>query len=502
MPNLPSERSLHPLSFLFELAAHGRELLLPGIFLLFAGARGSERWQIWAMVLFVPYALAAVVRAFVFRYRLEPEELVLRSGLVFRQVRHVPYKRVQNIDAIQNVLHRLLGVVQVRLETAGGEEPEAKLNVVSAAAFDELRAVIVAARGQAVPIEQQRATAAEPILRLPPGELVKCGLIQGRGLLVIGALFGLLWETGMLDQLTAALSGRRTAVRGVIRPLVRGLFGQGIPLGTIVMTLAAGLAAVLIVTRIFSVCWTLVRLHGFTLRKIADDVRADFGLLTRVAATVPVRRIQSVTILNGPLHRLFDRASVHVDTAGGERDQAVQLQRQWLAPVIPRGEVTRLLREVLPSVDTSAVEWRRVDPRGVRRARFAWLVLATMTSLTLIMLLGWWTLLGFALMMAIGELDARKSVAAMRWAMTDSGVFYRSGWLWRRETIAPFSKIQAVSVNETPFDRRLAMASVSVDTAGTSEGSHRIHVPYLSRPIADGLATQLAAQAARTTFRW
>ena len=502
MPNPPSERRLHPLSFVFELAAHGRDLLLPGFFVLFAGARGSESWQIWAMVLFVPYAVAAVARTFVFRYVLGPEELVLRSGLVFRQTRHVPYKRIQNIDAIQNVLHRALGVVQVRLETAGGEEPEAKLNVVSGAAFEELRGVVLAARGQMTTAGEEQAPAAEPLLRLTAGELVKCGLIQGRGLLVIGAVFGLLWETGMLDQATSALSGRRTAVRGFIRPLVRGMVGQGIPLGTIAISLVAGLGSVLIVTRIFSVGWTLVRLHGFTLRKIADDLRADFGLFTRVAATIPVRRIQSVTILNGPLHRLFDRVSVHVDTAGGESDRAVQLQRQWLAPVMPRADVTRLLREVLPSVETSGVAWQPVDPRGVRRARLSWLVLAAMNSLLLILLLGWWTLLVFAIVMAIGELDSRKSVAAMGWAATESGIFFRSGWLWRQETIAPFSKIQAVALHETPFDRRLQMASVSVDTAGTGQGSHRIDVPYLSRPVADVLATQLAAQAARTTFRW
>jgi putative membrane protein len=106
------------------------------------------------------------------------------------------------------------------------------------------------------------------------------------------------------------------------------------------------------------------------------------------------------------------------------------------------------------------------------------------------------------ILLGIGELNARKGVRALGWSVTDSGVFFRSGWLWRRRTVAPFPKVQAVSVRESPFDRRFRMASVSVDTAGRDEQGHRITVPYLARTTADAIAADVAAQAARTTFRW
>jgi membrane protein YdbS with pleckstrin-like domain len=46
------------------------------------------------------------------------------------------------------------------------------------------------------------------------------------------------------------------------------------------------------------------------------------------------------------------------------------------------------------------------------------------------------------------------------------------------------------------------MGRVRVDTAGASERSHRVDIPYLARDVADRLYTRLAAQAANTTFRW
>ena len=69
--------------------------------------------------------------------------------------------------------------------------------------------------------------------------------------------------------------------------------------------------------------------------------------------------------------------------------------------------------------------------------------------------------------------------------------------------VAPLGKIQVVAVHESPFDRRLRMAGVVVDTAGASGESHRVRIPYLSRDTADRLAAgSLAVHAARSTFRW
>ena len=527
MTSPPSDRPLHPLSFVFAMFAHGRQLLVPGLLVLFAGARGGEDWQIWAMALFIPLTISAIVRVRLFRYRLGPDEVVIRSGVFFRQERHIPYHRIQNVDAIQNVVHRMLGVIDVRLETAGGEEPEAHLSVVSVAAFEELRESVKAGRSRVpagvaagdaaaaeraaaglstddtlAPADAAAARAGVELLRLPARELALCGLIQGRGLLAVGALFGILWEIGLLDRVTSAIFGSQAAGGGVVRQIVKAMFGQGVPQPAKIAWTLAAFAALVVATRVLSVGWALVRLHGFTLRRIGDDLRADFGLFTRVAATIPVRRIQSVTVHEGPIHRWFDRVSVHVDTAGGDSGESVRLQREWLAPVIHRDRVFSLLQQILPGLDTSAVDWQPVDPRGVRRERVRWLVTAMLAAAFGVLLLRWWTPVLIAGVALLGEVDSRKGVRAVGWGLTPTGFCFRSGWMWRRRTFAPVSKIQAVAVHESPFDRRLRMASLEVDTAGTSEDRHEIAVPYLPRATADALAAQLAARAGRTIFKW
>ena len=78
----------------------------------------------------------------------------------------------------------------------------------------------------------------------------------------------------------------------------------------------------------------------------------------------------------------------------------------------------------------------------------------------------------------------------------------RSGWLWQQTTLARVNKIQAVTLHQSPFDRRASMARVRADTAGATELSPRIDIPYLDGEVARGLHDRLAAQAANTAFRW
>ena len=147
---MPSEQRLHPATLLFDLAGHAKRFAVPALVVIFGAVAINRRaggrfgrmpdgWEAWLLVLFVPATLASIARYLSFRLRYDEHELVIRSGLIFRNERHVPFSRIQNVDAIQNMFHRLLGVVEVRVETGGGKEEEARLSVLPRAAFEEMR---------------------------------------------------------------------------------------------------------------------------------------------------------------------------------------------------------------------------------------------------------------------------------------------------------------------------------------------------------------------------
>jgi len=507
---MPSERRLHPLSFVFDIVGQLRQLVVPGLVVLVGAGSAGLGWQVWLMLFVIPYAIVAIIRSLSFRYRFDTGELVITSGFIFRNERHVPYGRIQNIDAVQNVLHRLVRVVEVRVETGGGDEPEARMRVLPLQALEEMRERVFAGRAaqagrqpaMATDVVQETQPERRALLALGPRELLLAGFIDSRGLIIVGAAFGLFWEVGLFDPTIDMVFGENESGRGLIRQAVRALLGEGVPSIGRMAILALAFAAFVLVIRLLSMCWSLIRLWGFRLDRIGDDLRAEFGLITRVMATIPIRRVQTVTVRESPLHRLFDTASVRVDSAGGDGAQGGAVKRESLAPIIRRADLPRLLAEVLPDVDISGVTWCPVDPRGFGRALRSSLVMAVLFTMPFILMLGWWTFAWLGVLVVWAWVHSKLYVKHLGWAVGDQAVRFRSGYLWREFTVARFNKIQAVTLAESPFDRRARMASVRVDTAGAANASHRVDIPYLARRVADELYHRLAGAAARTAFRW
>jgi putative membrane protein len=310
----------------------------------------------------------------------------------------------------------------------------------------------------------------------------------------------------MVNTMTAPAA--RTTVaddslgRGFFRDLFRAIFGDGpLPVAPLWMALA-GIAAFLVVVRIVSMGWALMRFYDFRLTRVDEDLRTEYGLITRVSAMVPIRRVQTINIRTGLLHRWFDRASVRVETAGGAGAGSAANAREWLAPLIRVEALPQLLEQVLPGFDYGAVTWRSVHPRAFRRAMKPVLAVLTVLTSLLSMASGWVALGVLSVLLPWLTLSTRKHVQHLGWAAHEEVVLMKSGWIWRQVTVARINKIQAVSMHQSPFDRRAAMARVKVDTARAGEFSQRVDVPYLDQHVAQQLADRLSTAAANTAFRW
>ena len=151
LANLPNEQLsfLHPTSLLFELLAHIKSYLVPAAIGLFGAAKGDLVYIIISAMIFIPAFLSCVFRYFTLRYCIKDDHLVVTQGLIFRNARTVPVNRIQNIDFVQNPLHRIFKVAEVKVETASGTKPEATLRVLSMAQMDSLRKAVFGSAGRA-----------------------------------------------------------------------------------------------------------------------------------------------------------------------------------------------------------------------------------------------------------------------------------------------------------------------------------------------------------------
>ena len=111
-----------------------------------------------------------------------------------------------------------------------------------------------------------------PLLHLNLRELLLFGFLENKGMVVIGAAFGVGWETGLLDRLMGRYFADGSLGRGFFRDLFRAMFGDGpLPVAPLGMTLA-GIVAFLVAVRIVSMGWALVRLYDFRLTRVNEDL--------------------------------------------------------------------------------------------------------------------------------------------------------------------------------------------------------------------------------------
>ena len=498
-PDFQPQLRLHPLSWLFVLLAHVRHLIVPIATFVFVGVRRDN--ELWGLITIVPLLVIALWHQWIYRYGFGPRGLVIQDGLFFRNVRQIEYARIENIDVERGVLHRLFGVALVSIATSTGGKPEASIRVLSLDAVQELRDRIFA---RAARVEPQTPEVAAPrdevLLHLSPGELVRYGLIDNRGMFVVAALVGFLYQGGMFELMRATVSVWLTDSR------LNEFAALGIAMkaALVVATLVAFLASV----RVLSIALAMVTLFDFTLTRHEHDFRIRHGLLTRIALNLRVRRIQSVHQTATLLHRWFNRVSVRADLAGdsgagqGEKQHS-QGRTHWLAPVCLPQQASALIDAALPDADLRGEpDWQPLAPgaraRLFRRSVYVLVVLAVLAVVALHTLPGArfrvgvvWTAVALLVLVPIAWLRAHIYVRYTRWALTADAILFRHGWLTRRLVIAPRNRLQSVRLSSSPFDRRYGMASVSLDTAGAGGGRDNIHIRLLPLEVAQHLAAEL-----------
>jgi putative membrane protein len=171
--------------------------------------------------------------------------------------------------------------------------------------------------------------------------------------------------------------------------------------------------------------------------------------------------------------------------------------RETLSPLMLRGQVPALLHVALDGVHLPEHGWQAAAPPSRRRA-----VVRNLMLWTLPLIASW--IVGtpaFVLILLCAVLSTLASlgrVARFEWVAFDGGLALRSGWLWRRTTVVRHNRIQLASLWQSPFDRRHDMATVEVDSAGSSAPT--INLPWLMRDDAVQLVARLDAGIAATEF--
>jgi putative membrane protein len=378
-----------------------------------------------------------------FEYDLTDDSLDIVSGVVSRRNREIPVGRIQNVDISRNVVQRLLGLAQINLETAGGSSTEASLKCVSESEAQRLRTEIGRLkRGDESPATEASAPEGRDLFEITPKELALLG--------VVGI------DLRLLSIVTVVLP--------VISPSLREQFAD--PLVGLAVT--APLAAVVIVaiTAVVSGVLAVTNYYGFRLSRRSDELHYERGLLQRFSGTIPLEKVQTLSISENVIARRLGYASLAVETAGYAPGESGS---ESAIPLAERDRVVDLANSVEAFDDVS---FERPPKRArqryvVRYSAVAVLVVAGVFAADRV------TSLPFAWYATAALVPLAPVAAHLKWVnlgydVQPEYVVLREGFWTRTVTIVPYYRVQTVLDSRTVFQRRRNLATLVVDTAGSS----------------------------------
>lgn len=328
---------LHPAAMIITALKSARQFasaaLIPGLAALFSGGFGVVTVVLVLAGVLVLLTGAAAWGFLSWRattYRVAGGAFYLRRGVLQKSERTIPLDHVQSVDTVQGVVQRLFGVVELRVETAGGgaEESDASLAALDRSTAGELRQAMEGVRAE--PVEEESGP--EVLRRL-----------SGRELLIAGATSG---QIGVALSVVAVASQLFDDffTEGFARRVFDSLAPGGVT-AALVIVLAFGLFAWLL-----AIAGTVLAYAGFTLSRDGEFLYIRRGLLERREATIPLGRIQAVQVVEGVLRQPFGLAMLKVESAGYGESSGVSTT---LFPLLPRRSVPEFLENAVPEFSDS-----------------------------------------------------------------------------------------------------------------------------------------------------
>jgi putative membrane protein len=429
---------------------------------------GGGRWTVVALVVGITLvSLATAALAWWrFSYLDGPAAVVVTRGLVSRSTRTVPNDRIRGIEIEAPPMHRLLGLVRVRIDAAAGgsgsagrgagKDEEVLIDGVPRAEGERLRTAVLTKRSRVPapvaddvdsPPTQPEPEPEEEFARFDNRWLLYAPLVGGYlavPVAAVGALSRIAEEVP--DRLLPDVDGR--ALDSPLVALVAGVVG--------LVVLAAG-----------AVVGAAVVNWRFRLVRRGGSLIAVRGLLTRRHTELEIDRIRGVAVADGAGMRLVGAARVNGLVTGLGDAQ----RRGQLLPLGPRAQAEALGRRLVDDPGPLTPHPASARRRRIARAMAAGLLVTT-AGAVLTVTSGWWPLLVAGVVLTVlGVPLGLGRYASLGHATGPRSFAVRVGWLVRERAVLERRAVVGWEVKQSWAQRRAGLASV-VACVGAGRGGY------------------------------
>lgn len=385
------------------------------------------------------------------RYAVDEQKVYLNRGLIFRSSTEARLDKVQAIDIYQPFVARLLGLAELKFEVADGSSTLLAVRFLKKQDAEELRTLLLS-QVRALQEPKVSAETSASVVTDPEAE-------NQPGVPVAGAAstpVGVLGEETPIFEVPALRNFLSVFLGSIFLPLI--LVFAGLALYGLILGDGLSMRSLIGSAGFFGLLMGLMGQlnggHRFRASATDKSLKLRYGLTSTTSQTVPLGRIQAISVTQPLFWRIFGWFKVTASIAGygTATDGEAKNQRNVLLPV---GTGQQLL-DLLPYL-IKEQELGRVDGAQLQAA-----------------LEGKGDSFGFTLNPASSRWFNWFTWKRNGFAVTPAYLLVRSGFFVRRLRVIPLDKVQSAQTLQGPLDRLFNLAQVDMGTVSTNQLDNRI----------------------------
>ncbi|MEN8928363.1 MAG: PH domain-containing protein [Flavobacteriales bacterium] len=442
------------------------------------------------IVLGIVLLIISILQFLFFKFKIENGHFILNQGVFFKKKTSIPFDRIQNVNFKQNIIHQIINITQVEIQTAGAKDVEVSIKAISREKAEALKARLQESDHQVVKDENQEIPVpkSKVLFKLSFLELLKVSVSENhiKSFLAIFAIISsLYWQfkdyfEGYVSfpKLVRFYHENEMVIRGSIKLMF--------------------LMSVLVILISILISFVKVVLKHFD-QKVSvlnDGIQLSQGLFTKRDDVLKIKKIQYIVVVTNPLKRQLGIQSVKVNQAGSARTKA----KKRIEIVGVKNEVLKTLRSLFFKEENQAKS-ATYKPAPYYLFKLFLFSFYGILIVNVVMFFAAFTF-KFQLFVTVGLICYTLVINILKYKkayfhIEDKRLIVGAGGIATITTVMEFYKTQNIKLVQSFIQKRRGVASVHLQTA-----SGTIKMPNLHKEEAQELMTLILEEACNSNKDW
>ena len=451
----------HKFKIFSELFQFIKNSIVPFIiFLISIGSKipkqyGGDYTEV--IVIFAFFVIVSALAIFNWKrnvYYVHAEGMYMKDGLFKIHERTVPFSQVHTADISSSLIQRLFNVCMLEIDTAGGDSNSEISIFLSQEEALRIKGIIFNVKKN----ENKNEIIQEENIKIFTSSLKDLFVMATFSTSILAGFFIILALYSKLDDIMP--NEFKKKVQGYTDNIVKGVNGFNIIKYVVILIII-----MLFISWVISIGLTIIKYYKFTVIREDDNIKLSYGLFNKKEVTIPVKRIQSLIIVEGVIKKSLGYFSLNVETIGYGKDKG---ESTMLCPIAKRIVFDKFFEDILPEMNIIY----KLE-KSPRKALKGFLLLRLVPEIIAISLVAYFAPYGYYIFILAPILAILHYTRFMDNGLYcgDKFIVMRFRKLARETVIIQRDCIQSIEKIQNLFQKNKSLAKCKVKIAGDILGS-------------------------------